>query len=62
MVAGNTGRVELVAAGFDLGMVRNPILIRVSVERICTVLEEFLVGCEQGPDPNLGRPESLLRC
>ncbi len=54
--------VELVAAGFDLGMVRNPILIRVSVERICTVLEDFLVVCEQGPDPNLGRPESLLVC
>ncbi len=61
MVAGNTGWVELIAAGFDRGMVRNPILIRVSVERIRTVLEDFLVVCEQGTDPNLGRPESLLR-
>ncbi len=61
-MTGNTVWVELVAAGFDLGMVRNPIVIRVSVERICTVLEDFLVVCEQGPDPNLGRRESLLVC
>ncbi len=62
VVTGNTGWFERVAAGVDLGMGRSPILIRVSVEWICAVLEDFLVVCEQGPDPNLGRPESLLVC